>query len=253
MFSKLQWAVLSQLVKAWKLGLDVSVSRIVRVFNLNSLQTYRFIERLEREGVVEKTRRGWYRFRDTSKTRALAELVSMKPSRETRVYSYFSSTIPEIYYYFAEPPSIEWLGFARELVVIDERLKNRVRPPHRYRVVYTSFRGRKWRYDWDLGVSRAYPEQAVADLLEYDPFYPVEQYIFLNLETIDLDEVAKRIGEKGFKRLSTFLAFLRISVGRSIPASFNYIEFTDREVLEERLSEYIGLVYGNGVAEKRGI
>jgi hypothetical protein len=162
--------------------------------------------------------------------------------------------VPEVYYYVAEPPSIEWLGYPEKtLVVVDESLRGRINPPRGYKVVYASLRGRRWRYDWDLRVSRALPEQALADLLSHDPGYPAEQYIYLNLDSIDLDEVAKRTIREGLRRLSTFLAFLRVSTGRLIPTGFNYIALADAELLEERLGEYVGLVFGNGVAEKRGI
>jgi len=252
LLSRLRWAVSLQLAKAGMLGVDVPVARVVRVFNLNSGLVYRFLRRLEGEGLVERAGRGRYRLRDTSRARAWAEYVL--GTVEATGYEYFQRLVPEVYYYVAEPPSIEWLGYPeRTLVVVDEALRGRINPPGEYRVVYTSLRGRRWRYDWDLRVARALEEQALADLLSYDPDYPVEQYIYLNLDALDLDDVARRATLEGLRRLSTFLAFLRMSTGRLIPTCFNYIALADPSMLKERLGEYTALVFGNGVAEKRGV
>ncbi len=246
--------MLYNLAKAWRLGLDegIPAGRIVRVFSLNSSLTYRFLGELRSEGIVEPAGRGWWRIRDTSRARALMEYVL--ESAPESPYDYWASAVPEVYYYVAEPPSIEWLGYPEKtLVMVDESLRNRINPPKDYRVVYVSLRGRRWRYDWDMRIARATAEQALADLLSYDDDYPVEQYIYLNIDRIDLDDVARRASPKGLRRLATFLAFLRTSTGREVPTTMDYLGLADPRVLRERLGEYTGLVFANSIAEKRGI
>ena len=250
--SRLRWAVLVQLAKSWRLGLAVPVSRIIRVFRLNSKLVYMFLEELEGEGVAERVGRGWWRLRDSARARALAEYVLS--SLEDTGYGYWQTVVPEVFYYVAEPPSIEWLGYpGRTLTIVDEALKGRLGPPKGYLVVYTSMRGRAWRYDWDSRVARAEAEQALADLLSYDPDYPVEQYLLNNLDSVDLDEVARRATLEGLKRLSTFLAFLRVAAGKPIPAGLDYLVLADPGVLRERLGEYTALVFANGIDAARGV
>ena len=250
--SRLRWAVLYSLAKASQLGVPVPVGRLVRVFNLNSGLVYRFLRELEAGGVAESVGRGLWRLRDTPKARSLAEYLLAEPPGSP--HGYWSSSVPETHYYIAEPPSIEWLGYPEAtLVVVDEGLRGRISPPGGYLVVYASMRGRRWRYDWGQGVARAVAEQALADLLSYDPGYPVEQYIYLNMGRVDLDEVARRATPGGLRRLATFLAFLRTATGREPPTSIDYLSLADSGVLGERLGEYVGLVFANGVAEERGI
>ena len=250
--SKLRWAVLFTLAKSWVLGISVPVGRLIRVFNLNAGLVYRYLEELKSDGIAEPAGRGMWRLRGNRKAQALASYIL--ESRPESVYEYWASTVPEVYYYIAEPPSIEWLGFpSRVLVIVDDALRGKITPPDDYLVVYASLRGRRWRYDWGIGASRAQPEQALADLLSYDPNYPAEQYILNNLPLIDLDDVARRCTPEGLRRLATFLAFLRTATGRPVPASVDYLSLADPRIVEERLGEYVGVVYGNGVAEKRGI
>ena len=250
--SRLRRVVLLQLAKAWRLGLSIPVGRLVRVFRLNSGLVYRFLRELAGEGLVVEEVRGRWRLRDIDRARALAEYVL--GSIPESVYEYWARVVPEVYYYIAEPPSIEWLGFPESiLVVTDDVLRGRIEPPKSYSVVYTSMRGRRWRYYWELGVSRGFTEQSLADLLTYDPAYPVEQYILYNLDSLDLDEVAWRAMPSGLRRLATFLAFLRLSTGKPLPTRLDYLRLADLELLEKRLGEYTGLVYANGIAERRGI
>jgi len=251
--SKLRWAVLLELAKAWRLNLDVPAARIVRVFSLNSGLVYRFLRELRDESVAREVARGRWALRDTGKARALAEYV-LETAESSGSHEYWAKSVPEVYYYIAEPPSIEWLGFpGKTLVVVDSILQGRVNPPGGYLPVYTSLRGRAWRYDWDLKVSRGLPEQSLADLLAHDPAYPAEQYIYLNLSWLNLDEVARRTNPLGLRRLSTFLAFLRTATGKQIATSFDYFRLADPAILEERLGDYTSLVFANGVAEKRGV
>ncbi len=248
--SRLRRVVLLQLAKAWKLDLPISVGRLVKVFGLNSGLVYKFLRELAREGLVVEEARGSWRLCDAGKALAEYALGSIPEN----VYGYWARVVPEVYYYIAEPPSIEWLGFPEKvLVIVDNALEGRIEPPKNYIVVYKSMRGRRWRYDWDLGVSKGFTEQSLADLLSYDPAYPVEQYVLYNINRVDIDEVARRVTPNGLRRLATFLAFFRLSSGKLVPTRLNYLRLADPEILERRLGEYIELVYANGVAERRGI
>lgn len=248
--SRLRWCVLLQLAKAWRFGLSVSISRVIKVFNLNSSLVYGFLRELEEDGLAERTQRGWWALSNTRRARVLAEYIL--ESVNDGIHDYWVKHVPEVYYYIAEPPSVEWLGYPSEaLVIVDERLKNGLKPPSGYRVIYTDMRGRRWRYEWSLGYSRGLPEQSIADLLSYDSSYPVEQYILSNISRVDLDEVAKKATAKGLKRLSTFLAFLRLATGKLLPTGFNYLTLLDEGVLNEKLSEYTTLIFANNVAEER--
>lgn len=248
--SKLRWAVLFQLAKAWRINLDVSIPRVIKVFNLNSMLVYRFIRELESDGLVERTGRGRWVLSDNRRAELLAEYVL--ESAGNGIHGYWVSGVPEIYYYIAEPPSIEWLGYpGKVLVIVDECLENRLKHPNGYRVIYTSMRGRRWRFEWSLGYARGVVEQSVADLLSYDPSYPVERYILMNMDWINIDEIARRTTVYGLKRLSTFLAFLKLATGRTISTSFNYVSLLDEEILDEELGEYIMLVFTNNIVESR--
>jgi len=97
------------------------------------------------------------------------------------------------------------------------------------------------------------PEQSIVDLLSYNPSYPVEQYILSSIDWLDINEVARRASIEGLKRLSTFLAFLRLATGKPLPAGFNYLALLDPGVLDKRLSEYVALVFANNIAEERGL
>lgn len=251
--SRLRWAVLLELAKAWRLNLDAPAARIIRVFNLNSGLVYKFLRELENDGIAMEVGRGRWALRDTSGARALADYV-LETSEDLGLHGHWTRTVPEVYYYIAEPPSIEWLGFpGRTTIIVDKLLKGRVDPPKGCRLIYTSMRGRIWRYDWDLRVPRGLPEQSLADLLAHDPDYPVEQYIYNNLEWLNLDEIARRTTPQGLRRLSTFLSFLRMVTGEPVAAGFDYFGLADPAILEERLDEYTGLLFANGVAEARGV
>ncbi len=250
--SMLRWAVLYNLAKAWKLNLDVPISRVVKVFNLNSKLTYKFLNELKSEGIVEVTGKGRWRLKSTPKARYLAEYVLSTVTDSP--YKYWVENVPEVYYYVAEPPSIEWLGYPKEtLVIVDNVLRDKINPPSGYKVVYVSMRGRKWIYDRDMQVSRATTEQALADLLSYDTNYPVEQYIYYNIDRLNLDDIAQRANLRGLRRLATFLAFYRTATGREVLTRINYFGLMDAALLNEMLADYVNLVFANGIAEARGI
>ena len=144
--SILRDTVVMQLAKAYRLGVDVSIARVARVFNFNSGLLYRFVRRLEGEGLVEKSGRGRYRFRSTSRVERLVEYI-LSSARGSEFYSYFPEYVPETQYYIVDLPSQEWFGVRGPiLVVVDERLRGRIDPPPSYRVIYASMRGRMWRY-----------------------------------------------------------------------------------------------------------
>lgn len=249
----LRWAVLFNLAKAFRLGLPVPVGRLVRVFKLNSSLTYRFLSELEAEGMVERVGRGLWVLRDTAKARALAEYVlELRPDSP---FEYWASMVPEVYYYIPDPPFKEWLGFPeRYLVIVDKMLKDRINPPEEYTVIYTGMRGRSWSYDRSRGYSRGDPEQSVADILSYDPNWPIEVDLYWNMDRLDMDDVARRCTPLGLRRLSTFLSFLAL-VSNPLPAkiTFNYLALLDSEILWKNLSYYTNIVYANGVADKWGI
>lgn len=245
--------MLLELTKAWRLNLDVSAAQIIRVFGLNSGLAYKFLRELRNDDIAKEVSHGRWTLCDTGKARALAEYV-METLKNCGWHEYWAKAVPEVYYYIAEPPSIEWLGFPeRTLVIVDRLLQGKIDPPKSYMLVYTGMRGRIWRYDWDLKVSKGLPEQSLADLLAYDPAYPVEQYIYSNLNWLNLDEVARRTTAQGLRRLSTFLSFLRMTTGEPIATGFDYFRLADPIILEERLSDYTSLVFANGIAEKRGV
>lgn len=244
-----RWAVSLQLAKGYLLGTCVKVGRTGRVFSVSRAAVRGFLARLEGEGLVRREGKGCYVFTSAVEGR-IAELLG---SIGAKWHEYFQRTVPEVHYYVAELP-LEWLGYAgRTLVVVDRALRGRISPPRGYRVVYVELRGRKWTYDWDLGYPRAALEQAAADLLSYDPAYPVEQYLLLHMGEVDLDEVARRATQHGLRRLSTFLAYLRVASGRPIAAGFNYLRLADRRILEERLGEYTSLIFANSLDAARGI
>ncbi len=62
-----------------------------------------------------------------------------------------------------------------------------------------------------------------------------------------------RITSSGLRRLATFLAFFRLSSGKLVSTKLDYLRLADLELHGKRLEEYTGLVYANGIAEKREI
>ncbi|MEM1611443.1 MAG: hypothetical protein QXQ57_07360 [Sulfolobales archaeon] len=252
--SMLRWAVLFNLAKAWRLDLPIPVGRLVRVFKLNSSLTYKFLKELEAGGVVERVGRGLWALRDTARARALAEYVlELRPDSP---FDYWTSTVPEVYYYIPDPPFKEWFGFPEKyLVIADEVLRGRISPPEdEYTVIYTSLRGRSWSYERSRGYSRGGREQSVADILSYDPNWPIEVDLYWNMDKLDMDDVARRCTPRGLRRLSTFLSFLAL-VSNPLPTkiTYNYLALLDPEILWENLSYYTSIVYANGVADRWGI
>ena len=244
---RIQRVIVFQLAKAQRLGVSLTPGGIARVFGLNPVAVYMFLERLAEEGIVERTSRGQWVLRDT---RVAEQALALAPETP---HPFWAPNVPETHYYVADP-GVDWLGWpGKTLVVVDRVLRGRIRPPAEYLVVYTGMGGRKWCYAWDMGVSRASREQAVADLLSYDPDYPAEHYIYYNLDRLDLDDVARRATPEGLRRLATFLAFLRTATGREPPVSIEYFRLLDPGILEERLADYVSIVFANGVAEARGI
>ena len=254
MLSVLRRIVLRELTKAYKLGVDISISRVIRVFNLNSSLTYKFVKELESEGIVESTKRGWWRLRDNSRARSLAEFILSQPV-ESAFYKYFPEVVPETYYYIAELPIQEWFGVkGYDLVIVDKRLKGRLNPPPRYKVVYTSLRGRSWRYDESFGASIGTLEQSLADLLSYDPLYPIELFLVNNLYRVDLDETARRCTPEGLRRLASFIAFYSLAVGKLIPSKTRFLRLVDNEeILSRVFTNTITWIYANDVDVRRNI
>lgn len=247
--SKLRRVVLTQLFKAWKLDVDVPVSRLIRVFNLNSALVYKFLRELQTRRIVEMSGKGKYRLRDCEETRALSGYVSTL--LDSGWYEYFSKNVPEIYYYVADLP-LTWFGFREKIpVIVDEVLRGKINPPLEYRVIYVSMRGKKWRYSDDLKASVASWEQVIADLLSYDPHYPIEEFLHEYMGRVDLDRVAAKCTPKGLRRLSTFLAFYRMVTGKLMPTRFNYVSLIDEEVLSSKLSEYSRILFANDLDVRR--
>lgn len=253
MISNLRKTILIQLVKARRLGLGVPISRIVRVFNFNSGLTYKFLRELESEGVVEKVSRGVWMLVDNAKARVLAEYVLMDANWRSRFCGYFSENVPDIYYYVPDLPTTWFGAVAYVLVIADSVLKGRINPPSEYKVVYTSLRGKKFKFNWDRKLPLGSWEQSIADFLSYDPYYPIEQFLVWYHGDYDLDDVARRATPYGLKRLSTFLSFMRMSVGKPIATSFDYISLFDEEIYERYVSEYFTWVFANGVDVRRNI
>lgn len=255
--SNLRRIVLTQLAKAWRFDLGVPASRLVTVFNLNGLLAYRFLGELESEGVAERTGRGKWKLRDTSKARSLSEyalgLWTEECRRKPLTYQYFCENVPDVYYYKPDLPTT-WFGSVEyTLVVVDPVLRDRVNPPGEYRFIYVSLRGRRFKFREQFMIPVGTREQSTADFLSYDPYYPVEQYILWYYGDFNLDEVARRCTAQGLRRLSTFLSFMRMAVGKPRATSFNYLSLLDEEMYRRYMSEYFTWVFANGVAEAKNI
>ncbi|MEM1643614.1 MAG: hypothetical protein QW369_04480 [Desulfurococcaceae archaeon] len=248
--SNLRRVVLVQLAKGAGLGLGIPASRLIRIFNLNGGLTYRFLRELESEEVAMQVSRNVWTLKDTHKARALAELAL---SDWRGLYSYFPETVPDVYYYMPDIPTTWFGGMAYRVVIADPVLEGRINPPGEYKVVYTSLRSRRFRFNWSLMMPVGGREQSIADLLSYDPLWPVEQYIVWYYGDIDLDEVARRCSPYGLKRLASFLSFMKMSLGVPKAMEFNYLTLLDRDVYEEFLPKYFSWVFANGVDITRNI
>lgn len=249
--SSLRRVVLAQLAKAFKLSLSIPASRLVTLFKLNGLLTYRFLRGLESDGVVEQVSKGRWMLKDSFKARSLAE-YALSEWRST--YPYFPENVPDVYYYMADLPTPWFGGVAYHVIIAEPILKGRITPPsNKYKVIYVPLRGRRARFNWSIMMPVGEREQSIADLLSYDPYWPVELYITWYYGDFDLDGVARRCTPHGLRRLASFISFMRMSVGRPRIASFDYLALLDEEAYKRYVSEYFTWIFANGVDVKRNV
>jgi hypothetical protein len=107
-----------------------------------------------------------------------------------------------------------------------------------------NLRGREWRWD-DRWGSVASEDQAVADILSYDPLYPIEADIVWNFNKLNLDGIARRCTANGLKRLSNTLAFMETWLGLDVRTGIDFYKLLDRELFKQQLPILLSYGFAN--------
>jgi hypothetical protein len=115
-------------------------------------------------------------------------------------------------YYIAYPRLQSWFGLTPYLIVLDKRLAGALELPKGVGVVgessglgeglvlavFTSLRGRSFKYSWDYHLPIASLEQGYADLISYTPFWAnIIPDVLLNMDVLDIDEIFDRATRAG--------------------------------------------------------
>ena len=266
--SRLRGIVYSNTAKAGLWGVGVSASRLSRVFKLNAWYTRRVLEELVDRGLAVKVKRGNYALAGTEKALKwrdwiLGELLEFYRSSPT-AYPPLFTKLPETAYYVSKPYIYiqTWFGLPQgQLTFIDITLKGKPVLEgitwvdlSEYREatlttpvtipVFVNLRGREWRWD-DRWGSVASEDQAVADILSYDPLYPIEADILLNFNKLNLDGIARRCTVNGLKRLSNILAFMETWLGLDVRTGIDFYKLLDRELFKQQLPILLSYGFAN--------
>jgi len=233
--SRVRYAVLLTLAKAYKLKVPVSPRAIVRVFGLNIPNTYSFMRKLVEVGLIMRT---GSKYMLTEKGAKLVDFVLELVPKLNDGFDELRATMPETMYYVVEPKYKEWFGVYKPLVMVDKALRNRdILVGGNYVIVYVSFRGKVFKYDWDRYLSLASVEQAYADLISYDDqWISYIPDILLNLFRLDVEEVLKRATYEGRRRLATALAYYETFLGRKVPLRTDVYSLLDEKLLDDMIA-----------------
>lgn len=250
--SRVRYAVLLVLAKAYKLGIPVTIRSIIRVFGLNIPETYRFVNKLLEEGLVVKNKSGYIL---SEKGAKLVDFVYTTVPRLGDEFDYFRKYIPDTMYYIVVPRFQSWFGVYKPLVIVDKKLKNMVKTPSNATIVYCVMRGRDYRYDWDNYVSQSSSiEQAYADLISYDKeWISYTPDILLNLDQIDIDLLLEKASPEGRKRIATAVAYYTTVTGLRYRVPPRVFRLLDESLVDEIASFVTPLVFDSRVIEARNL
>jgi hypothetical protein len=132
------------------------------------------------------------------------------------------------------------------LIVFDRRLAGALELPKGIKVVdessglgeglvlavFTSLRGRSFKYSWDYHLPIASLEQGYADLISYTPFWAnIIPDVLLNMDVLDIDEIFDRATGAGRRRLATALAYYMALTGRVVTLKTPLYSLVDEGLL----------------------
>jgi hypothetical protein len=245
--SKVRFTVLASLAKGSKLSIPVTPRSVARVYGVNLTETYRFFRRLESSGLAVRVRGGYVL---SERGLALVDFVVSTLPNPTQWSSPFMEwvrrSVPDTMYYIAYPRLQSWFGLTPYLIVFDRRLAGALELPKGIKVVdessglgeglvlavFTSLRGRSFKYSWDYHLPIASLEQGYADLISYTPFWAnIIPDVLLNMDVLDIDEIFDRATGAGRRRLATALAYYMALTGRVVTLKTPLYSLVDEGLL----------------------
>ncbi len=250
--SKVRYAVLIILAKAWRLGIPVTPRSIARVFGVNLAETYGFMGKLAEEGMVNRVRGGYVL---TDKGSKLVDFVLEAIPRLNDGFDSLRTSLPDTMYYVFTPPFQSWFGVSRPLVIVDRRLRGLVDMDNSgFIVIYTSMRGREYKYNWDTFLPHPSIEQGYADVVSYDPeWLSYIPDILLNLERLDLDKLLDKATGEGARRIASALAFYETLTGKRKLLKKYLYSLVCGELVKEIASFTIPLLVDSRVVEAKNL
>lgn len=257
--SKVKVAVLICLAKSSLYSLGVTPKSVIETYGLNTPATYSFFKTLEKEGMVARASNG-YVVRGGRGSRLVGFILESLREGDFGIFTeylrYFRENVPDTMYYIVDPAKYGAAFFGwpeRILVIVDKKLKGMIKSPSDVKVIYTSLRGREFRFDWDSYLSYASQEQAFADAFSYgdDPSYIYD--VIWYLEQIDVDKMLSLSKAKGLGRLATLLAYYMVITGKKIPSRFAIERLADPDQYPEAISVGTSAILDDRISSKRNI
>jgi len=250
--AKYKAAVMMALAKSRYIGLPVTPRSISRIYRVNLSFVYRFFRLLEDSKMILRVGKGYVMSDKGSEL--VNMIIDMIPRSGDDKIDFLKRSLPDTMYYIFTPMFQRWFGLRKTLVVIDKRLRGKINIRCDLCVtIYTTLRGRKYRFDWDNYVSKADPEQGYADLISYDESW--EEYIpdiLLNYDLMDLDEIIERSSAEGRRRIATALTYYKTLVGNKIPTKLFVPRIVDKKYIRN-LTVMIPYLLDNRIIEARNI
>ena len=254
--SKVRTATAISLAKSSLYDMPVTPLRVIKTYGLNIPETYKFFKLLKEARIVEKVR-GGYKLTNSSRALKFRNFVLdlLEDLKAGENLDVLRTRVPDTSYYVVDTSRYfrEWFGVAETLVVVDERLKGRIKVPDA-RLVFAPLKKREFRYDWNENLSYALCEQAFADIFSYDPNY--SSYfidVLWNVGRLDLDKVMELASSEGKKRLGTLLAYYSMLTGRKIPLKFSCMTLVDEKYVDEVVAVATSLIMPNDLMTSRNI
>ncbi|RLF00110.1 MAG: hypothetical protein DRJ63_03410 [Thermoprotei archaeon] len=264
--SKVKYATLVELVKAYLVDYPVSARKIVSVYRVDPATTYEFLRKMYRKGIVVKRSRG-YILSDGKVSRKILELVETVLEEESDERGLKSSLrvlytrVPSTLYYVSDPTVFRqyWLGkIESPLIFIDRVLERRVKLDEP-KVVYVSLRGRDYVFSWEglySGFSIvASPEQSYADYLSYVTKSEYQSILvdILWSRKLNWNKLLSKCSKRGLKLASAILLYKYMITGRAPAVDVRFEALADYTAIEEIVPLATPWLFTNGEDYRRNI
>jgi len=267
--SKVRAAVLICLVKASRFSLPVNPRSIARVYGVNLSETYRFLRRLVDFGFALKNDHGYVL--SSRGLKIFEPILGLLPNPDpwrSRELEFIRRFLPDTMYYVSQPMLQSWFGLTPTLLVVDKRLRGRINLPsgfinlgsrrrpgsgNRVFVVYSSLRGREYKYSWDSYLTHATIEQSYADLISYMPTW--EDFlpdVLLKSSLFDMDKLLEKTTLEGRRRIATAIAYYSTLSGWRPLLKMNLYSLVSEDLVD-RLVAITPYLVDSSIIESRRI